>query len=134
MSDDRKYVCLVVEDSPLMRQLVSFALVKMKDVEVVEAESGIEGLKHLAQREFDLVITDINMPVLDGFKLIKRIRSDPDHRDVPLMVVTTEGSFEDRDNAMSLGADEYITKPVKASEMAEKVRRLLEIGKRRARK
>ena len=73
MSD---FSCLVVEDSPMMRQLLVFALARIKKLKVTEAEDGVDGLRKLAGGKFDLVITDINMPIMDGLKLVKRIRSD----------------------------------------------------------
>lgn len=119
------YSCLVVEDSPMMRQLIVFALSRIKDVTVTEAEDGIAGLKKLAVGRFDLVITDINMPMMDGLKLVRRIRSDERHKDVPIIVITTEGSQEDRDRAMALGATAYVTKPIQAPQVIEIVNGLL---------
>ncbi|MDW8247266.1 MAG: response regulator, partial [Sandaracinaceae bacterium] len=71
----KEIACLVVEDSPMMRQLLVFALNRLKSVRVVEAEDGVDALKKLASQRFDLIITDINMPVMDGLKLVKRIRT-----------------------------------------------------------
>lgn len=108
-----------------MRQLLVFALHRIKDLEVTEAEDGVDGLKKLAENRYDLIITDINMPIMDGLKLVKRIRSDDNYKDVPVVVITTEGSQEDRDRAMSLGANEYITKPIQAPKVIATVRQLL---------
>lgn len=117
--------CLVVEDSPMMRQLLVFALARIKKLRVTEAEDGVDGLRKLAQGKFDLIITDINMPIMDGLKLVKRIRSDETHKDVPIIVITTEGSQEDRQRAMALGATAYITKPIQAPQVIAKVKELL---------
>ncbi len=119
--------CLIVEDSPMMRQLIVFALSRIKGLEVVEADDGVDGLKKLAAGRFDLVITDINMPIMDGLKLVKRIRSDAIHRDVPIMIITTEGAQEDRQRALQLGANAYITKPIQAPQVITKVKELLRI-------
>jgi two-component system, chemotaxis family, chemotaxis protein CheY len=121
------YTCLVVEDSPMMRQLLAFALSRLKNLKVVEADDGVDGLKKLAGGKFDIIITDINMPIMDGLKLIKRIRSDAVHRDVPIIIVTTEGSQEDRQRALQLGANAYITKPIQAPQVISKVKELLRI-------
>ncbi|MEM6960383.1 MAG: response regulator, partial [Myxococcota bacterium] len=67
MSEPNKS-CLVVEDSAMMRQLLVFALHRIKDLEVTEAEDGVDGLKKLAENRYDLIITDINMPIMDGLK------------------------------------------------------------------
>ncbi|MFK7999548.1 MAG: response regulator [Polyangiales bacterium] len=117
--------CLVVEDSPMMRQLLVFALARIKGLKVTEAEDGVDGLRKLAAQRFDLVITDINMPIMDGLKLVKRIRSDEVHKDTPIIVITTEGSQEDRQRAMSLGATAYITKPIQAPQVIAQVNALL---------
>jgi len=122
-----EYTCLVVEDSPMMRQLIVFALSRLKNLNVVEADDGVDGLKKLAAGRFDIVITDINMPIMDGLKLVKRIRSDAVHRDVPIMIITTEGAEEDRQRALQLGANAYITKPIQAPQVISKVKELLRI-------
>jgi two-component system chemotaxis response regulator CheY len=122
-----EYTCLVVEDSPMMRQLIVFALSRIRNLTVVEADDGVDALKKLASGRFDIVITDINMPIMDGLKLVKRIRSDAVHRDIPIMIITTEGAEEDRHRALQLGANAYITKPIQAPQVISKVRELLEI-------
>ncbi|MEM9192471.1 MAG: response regulator [Myxococcota bacterium] len=121
------FTCLVVEDSPMMRQLLVFALARIKKLTVVEAEDGVDGLRKLAQNQFDLVITDINMPIMDGLKLVKRIRTDEVHKEVPIIIITTEGSSEDRQRAMALGANAYITKPIQAPQVIAQVKGLLSI-------
>jgi two-component system chemotaxis response regulator CheY len=118
---------LVVEDSPTMRQLIVFALSRVKGLTCVEADDGVDALKKLAGQHFDIVITDINMPVMDGLKLVKRIRSDETHRDVPIMIITTEGAEEDRQRALALGATCYIAKPIQAPQVINKVKELLGI-------
>lgn len=118
---------LVVEDSPTMRQLISFALKRLRDAEITEAADGVEGLKKLNSDSFNLVITDINMPVMDGLKLISLIRRDVKYRSIPIMVITTEGGAEDRERALALGANAYITKPIQAGNVLEVVKSLLGI-------
>jgi two-component system chemotaxis response regulator CheY len=120
-------LCLVVEDSPMMRQLLVFALARIKVLKVIEADDGVDALRKLTTAKFDLIITDINMPVLDGLKLVKKIRSDELHKDVPIMIVTTEGSAEDRQRALQLGANAYITKPIQAPQVIAKVKELLKL-------
>jgi two-component system chemotaxis response regulator CheY len=122
-----EFSCLVVEDSPMMRQLLVFALARIKQLTVTEAEDGVDGLRKLAGAKFDLVITDINMPIMDGLKLVKRIRTDETHKDVPIIIITTEGSSEDRQRAMALGANAYITKPIQAPQVIAQVKELLSI-------
>ena len=122
-----EYSCLVVEDSPMMRQLLVFALSRVKNLKVVEADDGVDGLRKLAAGKFDIILTDINMPIMDGLKLVKRIRIDPVHKDTPVIIITTEGSVEDRKRAIELGANAYITKPIQAPQVIAKVKELLKI-------
>jgi two-component system chemotaxis response regulator CheY len=121
-----EHSCLVVEDSPMMRQLLVFALARVKNLRVTEADDGVDGLRKLASARFDIILTDINMPIMDGLKLVKRVRSDPAHRGTPIVVITTESAHEDRQRALELGANAYITKPIQAPQVIETVRKLLE--------
>ena len=122
-----EYNCLVVEDSPMMRQLLVFALSRVKQLKVTEADDGVDGLRKLAAGKFDIILTDINMPIMDGLKLVKRVRTDPSTRTTPIVVITTESAEEDRQRALSLGANAYITKPIQAPQVIAKVKELLGI-------
>jgi two-component system chemotaxis response regulator CheY len=124
MSD---YSCLIVEDSPMMRQLLVFALARVKNLRVTEADDGVDGLRKLASARYDIIVTDINMPIMDGLKLVRRVRSDPVHKNTPIVIVTTEGSHEDRERALQLGANAYITKPIQAPQVIATVKELLGI-------
>lgn len=124
MADHR---ILIVEDSPTMRQLLVFALKRMKGVQIVEAQDGMDGLRKVTSDHFDLVFADINMPVMDGLKLISLIRSDPNLGSMPICVITTEGANDDRDRALKLGANEYLTKPIQANKVLAIARDLLKL-------
>lgn len=115
----------MVEDSPAMRQLIVFALKRIKGLEVSEAEDGVGALKILSQEKFDILLTDINMPVMDGLKLVSLVRQDDTHKNIPVVIITTEGAHADRERAMTLGANAYITKPIQAAQVVDCVRRLL---------
>jgi two-component system, chemotaxis family, chemotaxis protein CheY len=119
---------LVVEDSPTMRQLIVFALSRIKILKVVEADDGVDALKKLSQQHFDILITDINMPMMDGLKLVSMVRKDEVHKDIPIIIITTEGAQEDRQRALSLGANAYITKPIQAPQVISKVKDLLKLA------
>ena len=123
---DRRQI-LIVEDSPTMRQLLVFALKRMKNIEIVEAQDGMDGLRKVTNDHFDLALVDINMPVMDGLKLISLIRGDDDLKEIPICVITTEGANEDRARALSLGANEYLTKPIQANRVLAVARSLLKI-------
>jgi two-component system chemotaxis response regulator CheY len=118
---------LVVEDSPTMRQLIVFALSRVKALKVVEADDGVDALKKLSQQHFDVLITDINMPMMDGLKLVSMVRKDESHKETPIIIITTEGAQEDRQRALSLGANAYITKPIQAPQVISKVKELLKL-------
>ncbi|RQW83322.1 MAG: response regulator [Geobacter sp.] len=120
-----EYKILIIEDSPTMRQLIAFALKRLPGVRIVEASDGVDGLKKLSSDKFDLILTDINMPVMDGLKLVSLVRNDANYRTTPIVVITTEGAQEDRDRALSLGANDYITKPIQANRILELARSLL---------
>lgn len=122
------YKVLIVEDSPTMRQLIVFALKRLRGLNIVEANDGVDGLKKLSSEKFDLIFTDINMPIMDGLKLVSLVRNDPGYKEVPIVIITTEGATEDRDRALALGANDYITKPIQTTKILEAARRLLSLG------
>ena len=122
-----KHRVLIVEDSPTMRQLLVFALRRLKDVEIVESSDGMDGLRRVTSDRFDLALVDINMPVMDGLKLISLIRAEPTLHSLPICVITTEGATEDRDRALALGADEYLTKPIQANRVLKVAKSLLKV-------
>ena len=124
LSMDRKRI-LIVEDSPTMRQLLVFALRRLKDVDIVEAQDGMDGLRKVSSDHFDLALIDINMPVMDGLKLISLIRGEDSLCNIPIVVITTEGAKEDRERALSLGANEYLTKPIQANHVLTVVKSLM---------
>jgi two-component system chemotaxis response regulator CheY len=118
---------LIVEDSPTMRQLLVFALRRLKGVEIVEAQDGMDGLRKVSGDHFDIALIDINMPVMDGLKLISLIRGDESLKEIPIVVITTEGANEDRDRALKLGANEYLSKPIQANKVLSVVKGLLKV-------
>lgn len=122
---DKRLNALVVEDSPPMRKMIVFALSRIRELEVTEADDGVDALRRIAGTRFDIIITDINMPILDGLKLVKRLRADEAYKEVPIIIITTEGAEEDRQRALALGANAYITKPIQAPQVIQLVRETL---------
>jgi two-component system, chemotaxis family, chemotaxis protein CheY len=116
---------LIVEDSPTMRQLLSFSLKRFKGCKIIEAIDGVDALKKLASEKVDIILADINMPVMDGLKLITIIRQNPKMKDLPIIIITTEGAEEDRQRGLKLGANAYITKPVQANHLLKTITDLL---------
>ena len=94
----------------------------------VEADDGVDALRKLAAQKLDIILTDINMPIMDGLKLVKRVRTDEALKGIPIVIITTEGAEEDRQRALALGANAYITKPIQAPQVIAKVKELLKIA------
>ena len=103
---------LIVEDSATMRSLLASSLEDLEiPIKIVEAESGFEALRFLPREDFDLVVTDINMPDINGLELVSFIKNNEKYAAIPLVIVSTEGSDRDRDKGMGLGANAYLVKP-----------------------
>jgi two-component system chemotaxis response regulator CheY len=118
---------LVVDDSLQLRRSVMYALGRFSQIVCTEAHDGADAIKKLQAGEFDIVLTDINMPVLDGLKLVSHIRADPKHDRIPIIVITTEAAEADRERALKLGASAYLVKPVQAQLVVDTVKRLLSL-------
>jgi two-component system chemotaxis response regulator CheY len=114
---------LTVDDSASMRALLNHALTT-QGFDVAQAEDGEVALEWLALNEVDVVITDINMPRLDGFGLIEKLRAGSRHRDRPILVLTTESSEEKKARARSAGATGWIVKPFDPEKLVAAVRRV----------
>jgi len=121
---------LIVEDSPTMRQLLAFSLKRFKGCKIIEAIDGVDALKKLASEKVDMILADINMPVMDGLKLITIIRQNPKMKDLPIIIITTEGAEEDRQRGLKLGANAYISKPVQANHLIKTITDLLNSRKK----
>ncbi len=102
---------LIVEDSKAIRSMIRVSLEEAGEFFAVEAGNGFEALKTLPSRRFDLIITDINMPDINGLELIGFVKSNPAYRNIPLIIVSTEKSDEDKKRGMALGASGYVVKP-----------------------
>ena len=116
---------LVVDDSRSTREFIVAALEQLDGFEVVESGSGFEALKVLPRHRFDLIITDINMPDINGLELISFLKKNPNYRETPLFIISTEGSEVDRNRGLALGASEYLTKPFDPDALLALVRRYL---------
>jgi two-component system chemotaxis response regulator CheY len=108
-----------------MRQLISFALKRIPGSKIVEANDGIDALKKLSTQKFDIILTDINMPIMDGLKLVSMVRNDPAHKTIPIIIITTEGAEEDRKRGLALGANAYIPKPIQTADLLNIVNQIL---------
>jgi two-component system chemotaxis response regulator CheY len=117
---------LVVEDSPTMRALLTASLDEIAgEIKVTEAANGFEALRALPRESFDLIITDINMPDINGLELVSFVKNTPAYQSIPLIIVSTEGSERDLDRGVNLGADAYIVKPFDPEDLRDIVSNLL---------
>ena len=116
---------LVTEDSPTMRAMIAATIEAMGDYEIFEAPNGFEALRLLPREKVDMVITDINMPDINGLELVNFVKKNQMYRDIPLVIVSTEGSARDREKGLGLGADAYLVKPFDPQELQDLVRRFL---------
>lgn len=114
---------LTVDDSVSMRMLLRAALTK-EGHQISEAEDGVAALEWLEHHQPDLVITDINMPRMDGFGLIEHIRAQPRFRDMPILVLTTESTAEKKARARAAGATGWIVKPFDPDQLNSVIRRV----------
>jgi two-component system, chemotaxis family, chemotaxis protein CheY len=121
------YQVLIVEDSMASRELIAATVESVPGVEAHGTASGFEALKLLPRRKFDLIITDINMPDINGLELINFVKKNPQYAQTPLFIVTTEGRDEDRRKGLALGASEYLVKPFEPAALEALVRRYLHL-------
>jgi two-component system chemotaxis response regulator CheY len=119
---------LIVEDSKASRELIAATVESIGGVEAIMTSSGFEALKILPRHRFDLIITDINMPDINGLELINFVKKNPQYRETPLFVITTEGRAQDRDKGLALGAAEYLIKPFAPQSLEGLLKRYLRIA------
>jgi len=117
---------LIVEDSATMRSLLAATLEELDlAVKITEASSGFEALRCLPREDYDLVVTDINMPDINGLELVSFVKNNEKYSRIPLVIVSTEGSDRDRDKGLGLGADAYLVKPFDPETLRQVARDLL---------
>jgi len=102
---------LIADDSSTMRAMLVAIVETLGDYRTVEASSGFEALRLLPRGHFDLILTDINMPDINGLELISYLRANPNYKNIPVFIISTEGSAKDIEKGKQLGADEYLVKP-----------------------
>ena len=116
---------MVVDDSKTIRNLVAFVL-KTEGFKVTTAEDGLDAIEKLYSLEpVDLIVSDVNMPRMDGFTFIKTLRAQDAYKDIPIIVLSTEGQEQDIQTGMSLGANLYMVKPAQPEKMVRNIKMLL---------
>ena len=122
--DDQPYKIMIVDDCNTTRKLLGHYL-RSRGYSVVFAENGLDALEKLAINDVSLVMTDLNMPYMDGIELIKTIRSDSELSEMPILMVTTENDDIERAKAISSGANGYMIKPVTGDDIAENIKSIV---------
>jgi len=116
---------LITDDSKTTQMLVQTTLQRLRDVQFRTAENGREALSVLAREPVDLLVTDINMPEMDGIALVRAVRKDRPPERLPILIITAKGEEEARGEGMKLGANAYILKPISGRELLATADRLL---------
>ncbi len=123
MHDNPPATILTVDDSRAMRDMLRHSLAEA-GFRVVQAEDGLQGLEMLARENPDVIVTDLNMPRLDGFGFIEAVRRDASRRTMPVLVLTTEADGEQKNRARAAGATGWIVKPFDPVKLVEAIRRV----------
>jgi two-component system chemotaxis response regulator CheY len=106
-----KKTILIADDSPTMRAMLVSTIEMLGDYRIVEASSGFEALRLLPREKVDLILTDINMPDINGLEFISYLRTNSNYLSIPVFIISTEGSQKDIEKGKHLGANEYLIKP-----------------------
>jgi len=120
----RQKVVLLADDSEMVRNFHSYVL-KNAGYKIVSAIDGADALEKLLMNNIDLVATDINMPNMDGYELVKRIRAMAEYEDMPIIIVSTESESQDKQKGYDAGANVYIIKPTSPDQLVESVNLLI---------
>lgn len=115
---------MIVDDCQITRKLLGHYL-KSRGYSVIFAENGLDALEKLGTDKVNLIMTDLNMPYMDGIELLIAVKSDPNMSDIPILMVTTENDSADKERALLSGADGYIVKPVTGEAIAENIKIIL---------
>ena len=107
----RTKTILIADDSATMRAMLVSVVESVGDYHIVEASSGFEALRLLPRGHIDLILTDINMPDINGLELISYLRNNPNYKNIPVFIISSEGNAKDIEKGKRLGADEYVVKP-----------------------
>ena len=116
---------LVVDDSSTTRALIVATIEEMDDFETIEAPNGFEALKRLPQQRFDLIVTDINMPDINGLEIVHFVKHHPQYQSIPMIIVSTEGSEDDVKKGLELGASAYVKKPFEPDFLRSTIRQVI---------
>lgn len=116
---------LIADDSPTMRAMLVAIVEELGEFQTVEASSGFEALRLLPREHVDLILTDINMPDINGLELISYLRTNQNYKHIPIFIISTESSVLDIEKGKQLGADEYVVKPFSPVTLQQLINRYL---------
>ena len=122
---------LVVDDDKTTRKML-YLILKSKGYDVVTAENGMDGLQKLGLEQINLILTDMNMPYMDGIEFTKQVRANPDFSHIPIVMLTTEADEEEKQRAYKAGVDDYLVKPATAEQIVDSMKKIIKkiFGKR----
>lgn len=121
------HVVITVDDSSTMRRIIKNTLQKIGFASVLEAGNGIEALEVMAKNKVDMIVTDWNMPEMDGLTFVKTVRQKEQYKETPILMITTEAAKEDILTALRSGVNNYVVKPFTPETLQEKVFKLLDL-------
>ncbi|MDA8327112.1 MAG: response regulator, partial [Nitrospiraceae bacterium] len=120
----REMKVLIVDDCRTTRKLLSF-YIKAKGFDVATAENGLDAMSKVAQGDINMIITDLNMPFMDGIELIKTLKADPSRAHIPVLMVTTEKDAEEKKRAYDAGVNGFMMKPVSSDDVVKNVKNIM---------
>jgi len=119
-----KKIILVADDSPTIRKFVSFSLAA-QGFKIITASDGMDALEKLPKENIDLIITDLNMPNLDGFEFVKSVRNSTEYKDIPIIILSSLDADSDLERGMQVGANAYLIKPFNPQRILYEVSKFL---------
>lgn len=117
---------MIVDDDKATRKILGLYLMR-KGHEPVFAENGIDAIEKLASNEVALIMTDLNMPYMDGLELTKQLKNNPSFQSIPILMLTTENDDDERKQAVDAGIDAYMLKPVTADSVSSMIKQMIQI-------
>ncbi|MFQ5462646.1 MAG: response regulator [Phycisphaerae bacterium] len=123
--DQAKYTVLVVDDNAQNLELLEVYMESVPNTRVITATNGVEAMAQVAEHSVDLILLDIMMPKMSGFEVCKKLKADPQTRDIAIVMVTALNETGDIERAAECGTDDYISKPIDRKAMVELVKNLL---------
>ena len=118
---------ITVDDSSTMRRIIKNTLQKLGFETIIEAGNGVEALEVMSTNKVDMIVTDWNMPEMDGLTFVKAVRAKDEYKDLPILMITTEAAKEDILTALRSGVNNYVVKPFTPETLQEKVFKLLDL-------